>query len=133
MQPAAPQAVPWQPGCPKNVGLPKSKCRTAPDPINYRSWPFSICCANSFADHPHLAHLHAQADNDLFLGVFPILFLALVDSTNHYWITLAKRRRGFHSVPIVGRVNDSDELGLPAMKSHLNLSWRDAQCTARVM
>src|SRR5437016_3409348 len=95
MQPAAPQAVPWQPGCPKNVGLPKSKCRTAPNPINYRSWPFSICCANSFADHPHLAHLHAQADNDLtsFLGVFPILFLALVDSTNHYWITLAKRRR----------------------------------------
>ena len=25
------------PGCPGDVGLPKSKCRTAPNPINYRS------------------------------------------------------------------------------------------------
>jgi hypothetical protein len=33
----------WQPGCQGDVGLRKSKYRTAPSRINYRSKPFRNC------------------------------------------------------------------------------------------
>lgn len=39
---------------------------------------------------PHLAHFHVQTDYELtsFLGVFPILFLAVVAPAKYYWSLL---------------------------------------------